>query len=479
MAQDTDGNRIEVMDAKGKKQAEVVIPSKLAETLQSAAAGIAEFAHDGAAKVTKEESEIQKLYEQIVQASDAISYRNVVAMLENRELPGDGGMSPQAALDEIKHPAYGMDTYRHLRRATQFAVCGQLLGAETSRNQSVKDAQRAYEAKLKELEGAHGVYLNKLKETGVLVPYYEIISTRVLGDAFEPAWDVARRPLGIELLWSYWMEEGLLTQTVNAVCMRFQNRRVRPGPGPDPLFRFDLSPLAPVSNLIWSYVEAEPHRTSVRRRFHAYNEAYGVSPHGGVPVMTTVNPRKAFLAAFHNLLYRCADFYEETDNRMIRPDGFPVLNALREVHLILGEGNHNQLGELTVASRVEMLIQQYILARSAVARFLGGPPMTPYPEPWMDRVDTMRGLLGLAGPSILHFHDLAESGERILLAVRNGPWSPGTSAAAKVFATLLREDVQRYMHAYQAVTGVDLTIRPSAEMPSTLIRRRFASANAS
>jgi len=37
-------------------------------------------------------------------------------------------------------------------------------------------------------------------------------------------------------------------------------------------------------------------------------------------------------------------------------DAFPVLNALREVHLLLAEGAHNQYGDLPWTARHEMLM---------------------------------------------------------------------------------------------------------------------------
>ena len=49
-------------------------------------------------------------------------------------------------------------------------------------------------------------------------------------------------------------------------------------------------------------------------------------------------------------------------------DGFPVLNALREVHLLLAEGAHNQYGDLPWTARQEMLMQQWLLARPGVPR---------------------------------------------------------------------------------------------------------------
>ena len=50
-------------------------------------------------------------------------------------------------------------------------------------------------------------------------------------------------PSMLELIWSYWHEEGMLVQTMNAICMRFQNRR---GPSErDPLANLEIDPLRP------------------------------------------------------------------------------------------------------------------------------------------------------------------------------------------------------------------------------------------
>ena len=55
-------------------------------------------------------------------------------------------------------------------------------------------------------------------------------------------------PSLIELIWSYWLEEGMLVQTMNAIARRFQNRR---GSANDPLGELEFDPLRPLNNLIW------------------------------------------------------------------------------------------------------------------------------------------------------------------------------------------------------------------------------------
>jgi hypothetical protein len=90
--------------------------------------------------------------------------------------------------------------------------------------------------------------------------------------------------------------------------------------------------------------------------------------------------------------------------------------------------------------------------------FLGGRIMVPYPEPWMDKVDTVKTLKGWTDVSIVHFHDLAVFGEQILLSVRYGAWSiVNEPDQAANWARYWRPEVQGYMHGYRATTGVDLT----------------------
>ena len=89
-------------------------------------------------------------------------------------------------------------------------------------------------------------------------------------------------------------------------------------------------------------------------------------------------------------------------------DGFPVLNALKEVHLILSQGAHNQFGDLPSTARIEMLMQQWLLARPEFREFLPTRIMVAYPEPWMDRVDAMKKLQGWTDTSVLHFRNLGD-----------------------------------------------------------------------
>ena len=102
-------------------------------------------------------------------------------------------------------------------------------------------------------------------------------------------------------------------------------------------------------------------------------------------------------------------------------------------------------------------MEQWLLARPEMREFLGSRIMVPYAEPWMDRVDTVKSLFNWTDTSITAFHDLAVHGEQIILSLRYGNWSQiNDAASATNWARFWRPEIQRYIHAYRAVTGVDL-----------------------
>jgi hypothetical protein len=288
-------------------------------------------------------------------------------------------------------------------------------------------------------------------------------------------------PLLLELIWSYWHEEGMLVQTMNAISRRFQN--VRSPEERDPLAAFETDPLRPLNNLLWGYLQDEQHRLSVVRRVYEYDHHYGLSLYGqAVPPLHPADSRSRFLEAFHNLLYICTNFYQQDDDTTVIADGFPVLNGLKEVHLLLSEGAHNQFGDLPATARQEMLIQQWLLARPEFREFLPTRVMVAYPEPWMDRVDAMKSVQNWTDTSVIHFHNLAVFGEQILLSIRYGAWSISNDPQQAVnWARFWRPEIQGYTHAYRAVTGVDLTADVTTGQlaservlpPSTHLRRQL------
>ncbi len=282
-------------------------------------------------------------------------------------------------------------------------------------------------------------------------------------------------PCLLELIWSYWQEEGMLVQTMNAISRRFQN--IPSGGGRDPLANLETDPLRPLNNLLWGYIQDEQHRLTVARRCYEYDHHYGLTLYGkAAPKRRGADTRSRFLEAYHNLLFLCTQFFQQDDDTNIISDGFPVLNALKEVHLILTQGAHNQFGDLPTTARGEMLMQQWLLARPEFREFLPTRIMVALPEPWMDRVDAMKALQGWSDVSVLHFRNLAEFGEQILLSIRYGAWSTINDADdGKYWARYWRSEIQGYIHAYRAVTGVDLTREPvDCTLPSELLRKRIA-----
>lgn len=280
-------------------------------------------------------------------------------------------------------------------------------------------------------------------------------------------------PCMIELIWSYWQEEGMLVQVLNAVSLRFQNRRTaHMGNG---LANLDIAPLHPLNNFLWGFIQNERDRTSLLRRTYEYDHHYGLKLIGkSVPRLNSADSRSRFIEGFHNLLHLAGVYYRDRSDLNVIPEGFPLLNALKELHLLLAQGAHNQYGDLPWTARAEMLIQQWLLARPEMDRFLGHRQMVPYREPWEGRLDTAKRLLGLNDVSSRHFNDLARFGENLLLSVRFGNWSGiNNEMAARNWADYWREEIQGYIHAYRVATGVELNAdKVDITMPSVLLQRR-------
>jgi hypothetical protein len=83
--------------------------------------------------------------------------------------------------------------------------------------------------------------------------------------------------------------------------------------------------------------------------------------------------------------------------------------------------------------------------------------------------------------TVTHFYNLAVWGEQILLSIRFGNWNDINTEPAQAanWAVYWRNEIQGYIHAYRAATGVDLTAittanRVDATSPSIHLRKRFA-----
>lgn len=269
--------------------------------------------------------------------------------------------------------------------------------------------------------------------------------------------DKLARPCFVELIWTYWMSEARLPHTLNAVTWRFQNR-TRHGDR-DPLRNMEIDPLRRLNNLLWGYIQDEQHRLTAERIAYECVHEYGISPsHARRRPIRAADSRSRFIEAFHHLLALCAEFYKQDDSTTVIADGFPVLNALRETHLMITQSAQGAYGDLPWVSRMEGLMQQWMLGRPEMREFLPGRTMVAYPERWMDRVEAMKTLQGWDDTPVLLFRDLAVFGEQILLGIRYGAWAAVSDPEqAANWARYWRPAIQAYDHAAGAVTGMSLS----------------------
>jgi len=433
------------------------------------------------------------LWEVIKLSTEAVSFDNYDAWMnflfcggEPPESVGQGGLRrrweeqktrfeyPERAAAPLPFP--DIEAYKVLKAATEaflefncgvvfdnpvFPTTGRLSPSE--REDLGLDANDS-------LESLWGKYLKYANGKGVIpylyrvrqkLPNLPVTTDGVAGELCDKILEEKfTSPCLLELIWSYWHEEGMLVQTMNAISLRFQNRRLPRRPdGTDPLINLTIDPLRPLSNLLWGHIQDEQHRLTVARRAYEYENEYGLTLLGqAVPRAPGAERRAEFLQAFHNLLHRASIFYKEDDDTTVHADAFPVLNALREVHLLLAQSGVNQWRSVTWTARCEMLIEQWLLARQEFGQFLPSRPMVVYPERWMDRVDAMKKLQGWTDTSVRYFRDLAVFGEQLLLSIRYGDWSNVTDRQqAANWSRAWRQEAQWYIHAYQSVTGVDLS----------------------
>jgi hypothetical protein len=464
------------------------------------------------------EQDVQALFFTIRTSTEALSFPSFAAFMDDLFCLS-GKKSHRALVGSIAArralPFPGVDPYRLLKAAAEaFLVINCCVSGDEHVPADEERAEKRYEldASLtppKDLQKAVRRYLrgtvdgqrfqgmlpylalirSKLPEVNIL-NYLEIKGERCDNAELEAqlalcVQDIQVKqsmPCFIELIWSYWHEEAMLVQAMNAISTRFQNRRL--GGGRDPLANLEIDFLRPLGNLLWGYIQDEQHRLSVLRRAYEYEHHYGLSLHGrAVSDLSPADRRSKFLEAFHNLLYRCIEFFRQDDDKTVVADAFPVLNSIKETHYVLGQGAHNQFGDLPATARQEMLIEQWLLARPEMREFLGGRLSVPYPEDWMDRADTMKTLQVWSDVSVVHFHDLAVFGEQILLGIRYHSWSlendPKTAVA---WARYWRSQIQGYIHAYRVVTGIDLTADVTDAQalsqrylaPSVHLRKRLA-----
>lgn len=373
-------------------------------------------------------------------------------------------------LPRVRNARHGVQAYELLKVATQVFLllqCGVRIGKDRARRFVSFDS---VSSRLDEYLGpsAQLPYIKRVIETAF--PWLKRD-----GVSCDCVLTAAHEPCLIELIKEYFLEEGMLMQTMNAITMRFQNVHA-PGER-DPLANFEIDPLRPLGNILWGRTQ-DLHLLPVKRRAYEYMHQYGLALYGKATTsMRPADSRSKFLEAFHNLLYLCSVFFKEDNDTTVIADGYPLLNALKEVHLVLAQGAHNQFGDLPWTARAETLVQQWIMAQPEIREFLQSRAMVPYTEAWMPQVDTMKTLQGWSDVTVSHFRDLGEYGERIVLSVRFGDWIADLNEDhAKHWARFFRADIQAYLHAYRAVTGVDLTNPDTvdATLPAVHLQKRLS-----
>ncbi|MGH4031200.1 hypothetical protein ACQB60_19950 [Actinomycetota bacterium Odt1-20B] len=455
----------------------------------------------------------QALWTAIRRSTDRISFNEYADFIDpimcGGPLPGARDPRKPPGLRALPFP--GVDAYRLLKVATEVFLivrCGVLVSkddlAGPFEGVDLEEERRRYgeatdgDAFARAIQERWRRYISSAtpgdrrpdEQDLALLPYLGVIRLKLgelaITDAdkfgvecFGILRDKLTFPCFLELIWSYWHEEGMLVNSAEAIARRFQNLH---GPGDhDPLTHVDIDPLRALNQVMWGYVQDEQNRLSALRRAYEYDHQYGVTQlAAGQAPLRPVDSRPRFLEAFHTLLSLTSVFFREDDDTTVIADGFPVLNALKDVHLLLTEGQHNQYGDLPWTARQEMLMEEWILARPEMREFLPGRTMVAYPERWMDRVDTMKRLQGWTPDTVIHFRDLGRFGEQLLLSIRFGNWnSVNDRTQAANWARYWRSEIQGYLHSYRSVTGVDLSIERTdtqidATMPAVHLRRRLA-----
>ena len=360
--------------------------------------------------------------------------------------------------------ARGVGAYRALREATELFVLmggGPLADRKSARQDATLrefgEVGPQMQQSRKEIEDGLRQYLHHGE-----LPYIE----RVVNAAY-PSLDldgsgldtlrrrVLRQPLFLELWHEMCLEHGMVMRTMDAVCARFQN--IYNSGENDGLASYEISPLWPLGDLLWDWINHTPTRLNPRRRIHEYRHKYGPTVLGGdAMAVRAADVRTTFPDAFMNLLNLCEEFYKEDSQTTVIADAFPVLVALREVHQILAMGAGNASPQLTFAARVETLMMQLMLAQPELRAFLHVREMVPYDEGWMGQVDAMKDLQGWQDQSISHYRDLSVYGERILLSIRLADWTAGHEDNAKNWARVHKNAIRRFAHAHRAISGVEL-----------------------
>src|SRR5215510_3101151 len=152
--------------------------------------------------------------------------------------------------DLLRVPSiYGVDAYNLLKVATQaFLLFEAGVAVARPRNSDTglqdgtgsdivpgEEGRIGEQVTFDQIQQRMATYLSPI-QPGAPLPYLQRIVDALVGidserqkESLPYCFDLLRNrfksPSLLELIWSYWNEEGMLVQTMNAICLRFQNRR--------------------------------------------------------------------------------------------------------------------------------------------------------------------------------------------------------------------------------------------------------------
>ncbi|MBV9947389.1 MAG: hypothetical protein JOZ69_11110, partial [Myxococcales bacterium] len=373
------------------------------------------------------------------------------------ELPDDGFLSGGLSRRLGELGARGLGVYRTVRELTELFVlseCGSIphdlpdkgierFRPDRRRSREIEEHLRHY------LHDGELPYIDRVVKAA-----YPSLDARSAGlESLRSK--VFRHPLFLELWHEMSLEHGMLMRTMAAISARFQNIYIS-GEN-DGLSNYESSPLRPLSDFFWGWIDHEPMRLNANRRIQEYKHQYGpCALDGAASGIQAADVRTAFPDAFMNLMSLCEAFYQEDNQTTVIADAYPVLFGLRQVHQILAMGAGNTAPQLTFAARVETLMMQLMLAQPELRAFLRVREMVPYDEAWQASVDAMIDLQGWQQPSTTQHNDCAKFGEQILLSIRLADWTAGDETNARNWLRQNREAIRRFMYAQRAISPVDL-----------------------
>jgi hypothetical protein len=405
-------------------------------------------------------TEDEVLWKAIHERSELIGFRRYQDYIQRvLKLDEDGFLSGGLSRRLGELGARGLGVYRTLRDFTELFVlseCGSISHERVFQDERMerelrpeRQSSREIEEQLRDyLRDGELPYIERVVKTA-----YPSLDPRFVGlDALRSR--VFRHPLFLELWHEMSLEHGMLMRTMAAISARFQNTYIS-GEN-DGLSNYESSPLRPLSDFFWGWIDNEPMRLNAKRRIQEYRHQYGPSAlDGAVAGIQAADVRTAFPDAFMNLMSLCEAFYKEDNQTTVIADAFPVLFGLRQLHQILAMGAGNTAPQLTFTARVETLMMQLMLAQPELRAFLRVREMVPYDEAWQASVDAMIDLQGWQQPSTTQHNDCARFGEQILLSIRLADWTAGDETNARNWLRHHREAIRRFMYAQRAISAVD------------------------